>query len=238
MKCPKCTSNMSVTDSRPIGNSVRRQRKCDGCDLRITTLESITFTKSGSAGTRWSTNELKLLVENWPPTQALATQLDRPLESLWCKGRKLGLKAPPRQSKPKKVTYWRWTPEMDEHVKANWPPTPESARAIYKSVQACIERGWKFGLKVRQSKPPQPINPARPKVITPEMAEVIRAGYKTVGPSALARQLGLSKNTVISFGNNNNLCKRQPTTPALSDAKGIENAWIEISMGGADEEVL
>lgn len=40
--CPHCGGDTGVTDSRPSGNNtIRRRRRCRGCDLRFTTYEVV-----------------------------------------------------------------------------------------------------------------------------------------------------------------------------------------------------
>lgn len=40
MECPKCKGQTAVVDSRPMGNGVRRCRKCLACNHRFSTLET------------------------------------------------------------------------------------------------------------------------------------------------------------------------------------------------------
>ena len=39
MKCPKCATRTKVVDSRPVGTTVQRQRRCPKCKLRFSTIE-------------------------------------------------------------------------------------------------------------------------------------------------------------------------------------------------------
>ena len=39
MDCPKCASVTNLVDSRYIGNSVQRWRKCPNCNHKFTTYE-------------------------------------------------------------------------------------------------------------------------------------------------------------------------------------------------------
>jgi transcriptional regulator NrdR family protein len=42
MRCPKCQSDSSVTETRPVGELLRRRRRCDSnaCSHRFTTIEA------------------------------------------------------------------------------------------------------------------------------------------------------------------------------------------------------
>lgn len=39
MKCPKCDTRTRVIDSRPVGTTVHRRRRCPKCKVRFATVE-------------------------------------------------------------------------------------------------------------------------------------------------------------------------------------------------------
>lgn len=84
MKCPHCQStDYGVTDSRISGERIWRRRKCNTCQNRFTTYESVSAQSNAKSGNILSELYQKLIVLNVDTGEEIAviTDNDTPINT-------------------------------------------------------------------------------------------------------------------------------------------------------------